>query len=135
MPTVRPIASFALSFLVAIECRMSVASASSVRTAANETGIGISVHADGSFEVTTRTPAWRFSGNVGSPLSHLAARRGRDRAGPYREVEFKYETSAAAARTRRPAHICETTRYRAVFERPSHVTRWIRTFASRNQIC
>ena len=28
----------------------------------------------------------------------MAARRGRDRAGPYREVEFKYETSAAAAR-------------------------------------
>jgi len=69
-----------------------------VRTVANGTGIGISVHADGSFEVTTRTPAWKFSGNVGSPLSHLAARRGRDRAGPYREVEFKYETSAAAAR-------------------------------------
>ena len=98
MPTVRPIASFALSFLVAIECWMSVASASSVRTIANETGTGISVDADGSFEVTTRIPAWKFSGNVGSPLSHLAARRGRDRAGPYREVEFKYETSAAAAR-------------------------------------
>jgi len=98
MPTVRPIASFALSLLVAIECWMWEASASSVRTVANETGIGISVHADGSFEVTTRTPAWKFSGNVGSPLAHLASRRGRDRAGPYREVEFKYETSVAAAR-------------------------------------
>ena len=70
----------------------------SVRAVANETGIGVSVDADGSFEVTTRIPAWKFSGNVGSPLAHLAARRGRDRAGHYREVEFKYETSVAAAR-------------------------------------
>ena len=97
MLAVRPIASFALSFLVAIECWISVASAS-VRAVANETGIRVSVDADGSFEVTTRLPAWKFSGNVGSPLAHLAARRGRDRAGHYREVEFKYETSAAAAR-------------------------------------
>ncbi len=85
MPTVRPIASFALSLLVAIECWMSVASAS-VRAVANETGIGVSVDADGSFEVTTRIPAWKFSGNVGSPLAHLASRRGRDRVGHYREV-------------------------------------------------
>ncbi len=27
----------------------------------------------------------------------------------------------------RPAHICETSRHRAVFERPSYVTRWRRT--------
>ena len=31
--------------------------------------------------------------------------------------------SIAEFRTRRPAHICETSRYRAVFERPSYVTR------------
>ncbi|MET0363579.1 MAG: hypothetical protein ABW169_02895, partial [Sphingobium sp.] len=97
MATVRPIASFALSCLIALECWMSVASAS-VRAVANEPGIGVSVDADGSFEVTTRIPAWKFSGTVGSPLAHLASRRGRDRAGHYREVEFKYETSAAAAR-------------------------------------
>jgi len=99
MATVRPIASFAfaLSSLIALECWMSVASAS-VRAVANEPGIGVSVDADGSFEVTTRTRAWKFSGKVGSPLAHLASRRGRDRAGHYREVEFKYETSAAAAR-------------------------------------
>jgi hypothetical protein len=97
MPIVRSIASFALLFLVAIECWMPAASAS-VRAVANEAGLGVSVDADGSFEVTTRTPAWKFSGNVGLPLANLASKRGRDHAGPYREVEFKYETSAAAAR-------------------------------------
>jgi len=35
--------------------------------------------------------------------------------------------SIAKFRTRRPAHICETSRYRAVFERSSYVTRWRRT--------
>ena len=60
MPTVRPIASFALSFLVAIECWMSMASAS-VRAVANETGTGLSVDADGSFEVTSRMPAWKVA--------------------------------------------------------------------------
>ena len=35
--------------------------------------------------------------------------------------------SIAKFRTRRPAHIRETSRYRAVFERPSYVTRWRRT--------
>jgi hypothetical protein len=35
--------------------------------------------------------------------------------------------SIAKFRTRRPAHICETSRYRAVLKRPSYVTRWRRT--------
>jgi hypothetical protein len=35
--------------------------------------------------------------------------------------------SIAEFRTRRPAHICDSSRYRAVFERPSYVTRWRRT--------
>ena len=35
--------------------------------------------------------------------------------------------SIAKFRTRRPAHICDSSRYRAVFERPSYVTRWRRT--------
>ena len=97
MPPVSCVASFVLSLLVAIECWISAASAS-VRAVANETGIGVSVNTDGSFDVTARDPAWKFSGNVGSALSHVVSRRGRDRAGRYREVEFKYETSPAAAR-------------------------------------
>jgi hypothetical protein len=34
--------------------------------------------------------------------------------------------SIAKFRTRRPGHICETSRYRTVFERPSYVRRWRR---------
>ena len=39
----------------------------------------------------------------------------------------------AKFRTRRPAHICETSRYRAVFKRPSYVTRWRRAAWLRRQ--
>jgi hypothetical protein len=35
--------------------------------------------------------------------------------------------SIAKFRTRRQSHICKMPRYRAVFERPSYVTRWRRT--------
>jgi hypothetical protein len=43
------------------------------------------------------------------------------------EPQGRADLSIAKLRTRRPAHICETSRYRAVFERPSYVTRWRRT--------
>src|SRR6516164_581110 len=66
MLTVRSIA-LALSFLVTFECWTTVASAS-VRTVANETGIALSIEGDGSFEITSRVPAWQFSGNVGSVI-------------------------------------------------------------------
>jgi hypothetical protein len=97
MPTARSIASFAFSLLLAVQCPTPAAS-ESVRAFADETGIGLSVASDGSFEVTTRAPAWTFTGNVGSPLSDLASERGRDRAGGYREVEFKFKPSATAVR-------------------------------------
>ena len=43
-------------------------------------------------------PGWTFSGTVGSPVAELASRPGRDLAGRYREVEFKYATPDGAAR-------------------------------------
>jgi hypothetical protein len=96
MPTVRSIA-LAFSFLVALECWTSAASAST-RAVANETGVALAIEVDGSFEVTSRIPAWQFSGNVGSPVSRLVSRRGRDLAGGYQEIEFKYKPHDMAMR-------------------------------------
>jgi DNA-binding GntR family transcriptional regulator len=59
-PLVRSIA-LALSFLVIFEYWTTAASAS-VRTVANETGIALSIEGDGSFEVTSRVPAWQLHG-------------------------------------------------------------------------
>src|SRR5262249_7601967 len=97
MPNARSVAPFAFSLLLAVQCPTPAAS-ESVRTFAAETGIALSVASDGSFEVTTRVPASTFAGNVGSPLSDLALQRGRDRAGGYREVEFKFKPSTTAMR-------------------------------------
>jgi hypothetical protein len=97
MPTVRSIALFAFSSVVAVGCWSSTASASA-KAIANEAGIGAALEEDGSFEVTTPIRDWKFAGNVGSPISDLTSRRGRDRAGRYRQLEFKYETSRRAAR-------------------------------------
>jgi hypothetical protein len=99
MPDLRSIASIALWFVVAfaLDHRTSAAS-TSVRAVSHETGIGLSVADDGSFAITTRIPGWTFSGNAGSPVADLVSRLGRDLAGRYREVEFKYATLDGAAR-------------------------------------
>src|SRR5262245_42812956 len=99
MQGVRSIALIALWCIVAfvLDPRTSVAS-TTVRVVARQTGIGLSVDDDGSFAITTRIPGWTFSGNVGSPVANLASRLGRDLAGRYREVEFKYATSGGAGR-------------------------------------
>jgi hypothetical protein len=96
MLTVRSIA-LALSFLVIFECWTTAASAS-VRTVANESGIVLSIEGDGSFEVTSRVPAWQFGGNVGSPVGNVLLRHGRDLAGDYQEIKFKYKPSETAVR-------------------------------------
>src|SRR5262245_16205441 len=95
MLTVRPIA-LAFSLLFAFEC--CTAASPSVRAVSNETGIALSIEVDGSFEVTSRIPAWQFSGKVGAPISNLAPIRGKDLAGDYQEIEFKYRPSESAIR-------------------------------------
>ena len=93
------VSSIALWFVVAlvVDCQPGAAS-TSMWAVSPETGIGLSVEEDGSFGITTRIPGWTFSGTVGSPLAALTSRLGRDRAGKYRELEFKYERSDGAAR-------------------------------------
>jgi hypothetical protein len=57
-------------------------------------------------------------------LGHTAKTRHQKRPA---ETGGRNGASIAKFRTRRPAHICETSRYRPVFERPSYLTRLRRT--------
>ena len=93
------ISSIAFWFLVAVVagCGTSTAPAS-VLAVSSSTGISLAVDDDGAFEVTTRIPAWTFSGTVGAAIDDMASRPGRDLAGGYREIEFKYRKSGGAAR-------------------------------------
>jgi hypothetical protein len=96
MLTARSIAALALSVLAAVACGAPAAVA--MRVLASETGIAASVDKDGTFEVTTRSPAWRFAGSVGSPVAEMGARKGKDRAGEFREIEFAYRAAEGARR-------------------------------------
>jgi hypothetical protein len=93
------ISSIAFWFLVAVvaECATSTAPASMLAVSSS-TGISLAVDDDGAFEVTTRIPAWTFSGTVGAAIDDMVSRPGRDLAGGYREIEFKYRKSGGAAR-------------------------------------
>jgi hypothetical protein len=71
----------------------------SMRIGPGETGIEVFVGDDGLFEVTTRDPVWRFSGNVGgSSLSGLVSQRNADLAGTYQRIEFQFRSADAAGR-------------------------------------
>jgi len=62
-----------------------------VEATSNGAGIAVSVTENGSFDVAVKSPAWRFSGNIGSRASDIRLRHGGDRAGAYEEIAFKYE--------------------------------------------
>jgi hypothetical protein len=72
--------------------------AAPARIAASGAGIDFSVAEDGSFELTARRPAWRFSGSIGSRAFDISSRRGRDRAGNYHEIVFNYEVARLGPR-------------------------------------
>jgi hypothetical protein len=88
------ISSIALGTLAAVASAASAASASV--QISQQAGIRLTVEDDGSFEITSRIPVWTFAGKVDSPLVDLTSRQGKDLAGGYREVEFKYQTSEGA---------------------------------------
>jgi hypothetical protein len=70
----------------------------SARIGGAETGIEIFVGDEGLFEITTRTPTWRFAGAVGAPLSSLTSQAGSDSAGSYQRLEFQFPSPDGNAR-------------------------------------
>lgn len=64
---------------------------------AADAGIGVHVDMAGSYTITTRRPAWTFSGNVGHHLSSLTLGTGADRLGRYQEVRFTYHGNVERA--------------------------------------
>jgi hypothetical protein len=92
---------------------------------------GVSLSAAGSANVWTMMSADEALGYVYLPFgtpsndrAHIKNETPKKARGDRRQ---EWRASIAKFRTRRPAHVCETSRYRAVFERPSYVTRWRRT--------
>src|SRR6476469_3781618 len=63
-------------------------------SAVTANGSSVSVNSNGSYDIVFAAPAWRFGGNIGSPLSNLSQATGSDNLGSYSEVSFDYLTAA-----------------------------------------
>ena len=56
-------------------------------------GLAVAVdEARGTYTVTARDPAWKFSGTVGAPLTDVKVTKGQDKLGGYQEVSFQWNT-------------------------------------------
>jgi hypothetical protein len=57
-------------------------------------GLTVSVAPSGSYSVQIANPAWHFGGDIGHPLSNLAAADGTDAVGSYSQISFDFQTDA-----------------------------------------
>ena len=77
--------------------------------------ITATVNPDGSFEIISTRPAFRFGGTVGVPLNSLLTALGRDGAGLFQKVSFEYSLNGIATASsiriyhHRPAVVFSTT--------------------------
>lgn len=58
-------------------------------------GLTVYVNMNGTYTITTSSPAWNLSGSVGYPLEHITVTNGIDRLGSYREIQFTYQGKVA----------------------------------------
>jgi hypothetical protein len=65
------------------------------RVEAARSGFAATVSPDGSWQVTTSAPAWTFAGSVGVPVNDVRQAVGRDRIGPYQQIDFVYQADGA----------------------------------------
>ncbi|MGC1728195.1 MAG: hypothetical protein WA747_02305 [Steroidobacteraceae bacterium] len=49
----------------------------------------------GRYEVRSRALGWAFAGTLAAPVSELSMHEGRDRLGPYRELQFRWQRPLA----------------------------------------
>ena len=62
---------------------------------ASTLGLNVSVdEASGTYTVTDRNPAWKFSGTVGAPLTEVRETSGKNALGPYRQIAFGWKADA-----------------------------------------
>jgi hypothetical protein len=108
-------------------------SAASVSTAGCRGWTGWLGRRDSNHRISSLSPLVRLDGPMAATVRPPSAAVKAEPTAKTRHQKWSAETggrngaSIAKFRTRRPAHICQTSPYRPVFERPSYVTRWRRT--------
>jgi hypothetical protein len=71
------------------------ASAQAAGTIQTPSGLTVSVHPNGTYEVTLLKPAWQFAGAIGVPLANIASANGLDSIGTYCEISFDFVSDIA----------------------------------------
>ncbi|HEY3992473.1 MAG TPA: hypothetical protein VGM01_06280 [Ktedonobacteraceae bacterium] len=71
------------------------ASTSSATVSTPEDGITVHVDINGTYSISTASPAWTFGGTVGHPLEHITVDNAKDNLGSYREIRFTYQGQVA----------------------------------------
>src|SRR5437879_3509696 len=59
------------------------------------TGLSLTVTPDGRYQVTSANPAFRFGGDLATPLSDLVTGAGQDKLGSYQEIAFHYRSNGS----------------------------------------
>jgi hypothetical protein len=75
------------------------ASISSATISTPLSGVTATVNMNGTYTISTQSPAWTFGGTVGYTLSHITVANGSDTLGSYREISFTYQGQVARVST------------------------------------
>src|SRR5437016_6229037 len=82
------------SYLVYFFAALSAPFLHAATTVQSSQGLSVSVESNGAYSITVQSPAWRFAGDIGRPLSNVAIGYGADAIGPYTEISFDYSLEA-----------------------------------------
>lgn len=84
-----------LLFSAALLLGVYAAPAQAASLPASAAGIRVAVdEANGTYTVTARSPAWKFSGTVGAPLAAVRESSGKDALGSYHQLAFRWTAEA-----------------------------------------
>lgn len=75
---------------------LSTTTANAATLASSASGMSVTLQeSTGTYAVTSKVPAWTFSGSVGAQVVGVQVRGGKDRLGAYREIAFAWKTDQA----------------------------------------
>lgn len=81
-------------FIACLFVQLLTTPAFSATTIAGGGGVSATVDPGGSYDLWVAKPSWHFAGNIGAPLSNIAAAMSGDAIGMYSEISFDFQTDA-----------------------------------------
>jgi hypothetical protein len=89
---------FVILFLAAASLGSTTFVRAATSTSISSPYLTVTVTSAGAYTITVQSPAWKFGGRIGHPLSNIAVKSGSDGVGSYQEIDFNYVDSNSANR-------------------------------------